>query len=92
MQAELPKIISVDDHVIEPPHLWETWLPAKYKDRAPRMVRRWAVDEQYFSEGHYVPVYGEECPDATPVDTWEYEGHNITAMRRNISAAGWKLE
>ncbi len=24
---ELPRIISVDDHVIEPAHLFETWLP-----------------------------------------------------------------
>ena len=27
----IPKIISVDDHVVEPAHLWETWLPEKYK-------------------------------------------------------------
>ena len=33
--SELPKIISVDDHVVEPPHVWETWLPAKYRDRGP---------------------------------------------------------
>lgn len=32
---ELPRIISVDDHVIEPAHLFDVWLPAKYRDRAP---------------------------------------------------------
>ena len=30
--VELPKIISVDDHVVEPPHVWQTWLP----ERVPR--------------------------------------------------------
>ena len=37
---ELPKIISVDDHVIEPPHVWSTWLPRKYAAAGPRIVRK----------------------------------------------------
>ena len=36
---EIPRIISVDDHVVEPPDLWTSRLPAKYQDRAPRVVR-----------------------------------------------------
>jgi predicted TIM-barrel fold metal-dependent hydrolase len=38
--AELPRIISVDDHVVEPPELWQERLPAKYRDRGPRIERR----------------------------------------------------
>ena len=34
----LPKIISVDDHVVEPPHVWQDRLPEKYKDAGPRIV------------------------------------------------------
>ncbi|GAA3109562.1 hypothetical protein GCM10010449_35120 [Streptomyces rectiviolaceus] len=34
--TELPRIVSVDDHVIEPAHLFDTWLPAKYRDRGPK--------------------------------------------------------
>ena len=30
--GDFPKIISVDDHVIEPPNVWQDRLPAKYKD------------------------------------------------------------
>ena len=30
MARELPKIISVDDHVVEPAHLWQTWLPTRF--------------------------------------------------------------
>ena len=29
---DFPKIISVDDHVVEPPHVWQDRLPEKYKD------------------------------------------------------------
>ncbi|MER5754520.1 amidohydrolase family protein [Streptomyces sp. NPDC002088] len=33
-------LVSVDDHVIEPPHLFEGRVPAKYADAAPRFVTR----------------------------------------------------
>src|SRR5919106_48170 len=36
---ETPKIISVDDHVLEPPDLWERYLPDRFRDTAPRLVR-----------------------------------------------------
>ena len=39
MTADLPLIISVDDHVVEPPTLWTDRLPQKYLDRAPRVER-----------------------------------------------------
>lgn len=32
--TELPRIVSVDDHVIEPAHLFDVWLPARYRDWA----------------------------------------------------------
>jgi predicted TIM-barrel fold metal-dependent hydrolase len=32
------KVISVDDHIVEPPDLWQRWLPAKYRDVGPRVV------------------------------------------------------
>ena len=38
MLRESTKLISVDDHVIEPPHIWQTWLPEKYRGIGPRVV------------------------------------------------------
>ena len=35
-------LISVDDHIIEPPGLFNAHIPAKYKDRCPQMV----IDDQ----------------------------------------------
>ena len=32
-------IISVDDHVVEPAHLWQTWLPEKHQAGAPYIER-----------------------------------------------------
>ena len=33
-------LISVDDHIIEPPNLFDAHLPERYKADAPRIVRR----------------------------------------------------
>ena len=32
-------LISVDDHVLEPAHVWQDRVPARFKDAAPRLVR-----------------------------------------------------
>jgi predicted TIM-barrel fold metal-dependent hydrolase len=38
MSATVPWIISVDDHLIEPPDLFEDRLPAKFREQTPRVV------------------------------------------------------
>ncbi len=40
VSAEDLILISVDDHIIEPPDLFEGRLPSKFADQAPRIVRR----------------------------------------------------
>ena len=35
---ELPRFISVDDHVVEPHGLWQDRLPSKYKAQGPRVA------------------------------------------------------
>ena len=34
--SEVPRIVSADDHVVEPPDVWTSRLPAKYRDVGPR--------------------------------------------------------
>jgi predicted TIM-barrel fold metal-dependent hydrolase len=64
----VPWIVSVDDHVVEPPHLWQTWLPARYRERGPRVVRssytvEWVDGNQVFRMGG----------DGPATDFWVYE-------------------
>jgi hypothetical protein len=33
-------LVSVDDHVVEPPHMFDDRLPAKFADLAPKLVTR----------------------------------------------------
>src|SRR5487761_1133904 len=69
---ELPKIISVDDHVVEPPGVWQDRLPPKYKDVGPRVVRT-PVKEMTFVGGKFSAVPAPEGPPGPPVDWWFYE-------------------
>ena len=32
-------LVSIDDHVVEPPNMFDGRLPAKYVDDAPRVVK-----------------------------------------------------
>ena len=41
MSAPIPRrydLISADSHVLEPPHLWTTYLPQRFHAQAPRVV------------------------------------------------------
>ena len=33
------RIVSADAHVLEPPHIWETWLPKKHQEKAPVLAK-----------------------------------------------------
>jgi predicted TIM-barrel fold metal-dependent hydrolase len=50
-------MISVDDHVLEPPGVWQDRLPARYQDAAPRLVQD-CSEEYWVYEGKCVPTLG----------------------------------
>jgi predicted TIM-barrel fold metal-dependent hydrolase len=66
---DIPKIISVDDHVVEPPDLWTNRLPAKYQEVGPRVVR----DRAKFSFTGGVFSYEKGAPDGEWCDWWLYD-------------------
>lgn len=78
---DLPRIISVDDHVLEPAHLWEQHLPEQLRDRAPRLVR---------TKGRFAPgarggwTHDE---DGEWADIWQFEGYEM-AIIPGFAAAG----
>src|SRR5882757_4544830 len=50
-------MISVDDHVLEPPNVWQDRVPARYRDAAPRIVVRDGVESWQY-EGRLFPTSG----------------------------------
>jgi predicted TIM-barrel fold metal-dependent hydrolase len=69
MPEPLPMIISVDDHVVEPPNVWQDRLPSKYADVGPRIVRAPMPEVEY--RGGSLKV--KPGSQGLPVDWWYYE-------------------
>ena len=67
--AELPMIISVDDHIVEPADVWTSRMPAKFKDAAPHIVRK-DMPEVTFVGGKLTV---KEGGGGAPADWWIYE-------------------
>jgi predicted TIM-barrel fold metal-dependent hydrolase len=67
--TDMPWIISVDDHIMEPRTLWQEELPAADRDRGPRTVREKVRLE--FKGGHYGFTRGAD--DGQWCDVWLYE-------------------
>jgi predicted TIM-barrel fold metal-dependent hydrolase len=82
VRVELPKIISVDDHVVEPAHVWQTWLPAKHRARGPRVERkRWGAFK-HLPGARYEMT---EDPEGLWGDAWYYEDRLIYVHKRFVA-------
>ena len=82
---ELPMIVSVDDHVVEPPHLWETWLPEKHRERGPHVERRGIGHMRHTGGGQYEQTFDPAGPQA---DCWVYEDL-VYINKRHVAAVGF---
>jgi predicted TIM-barrel fold metal-dependent hydrolase len=78
MMGALPRIISVDDHVLEPGDLWSSRLPAQYVDVGPRLVRRKGVVRGVRGVYLFEESSGN---DAVWADCWLYEDAVVPVTR-----------
>ena len=89
---EIPKIVSVDDHVIEPPDVWQDRLPASYKEIGPRLDRR-KVKNMKFVGGVFSYEEAAADEDGTWCDWWliedlQYPLTRLSAAFRRSGATG----
>ena len=89
-KTKIPMIISVDDHLVEPPHLWQTWLPNKFKEKGPR-VERHRLGEMLWVGGSKMYEYELDVPDAPWCDIWFYEDL-VYPNKRHVAAVGFARE
>ncbi len=83
---DIPKIISIDDHVLEPAHVWQERLPAKYRDVGPRVIQERGKMQFVGGVFSYEPSdEGELC------DWWLYEDKRVPQTRLS-AAAGFSRE
>jgi predicted TIM-barrel fold metal-dependent hydrolase len=68
-EQDLPNMISVDDHVMEPKELWQEQLPASLRERGPRTVREKV--KLSFKGGHY--GFERNAEDGQWCDVWLFD-------------------
>ncbi|MBX3705550.1 MAG: amidohydrolase [Pseudomonadales bacterium] len=79
-----PTIVSPDDHLQCPPHVWQQRLPARLRSAGPRIERL---------RGHAFDVGGgdfrfREDPEGSVGDVWHYDG-KLTPIVKIAAAAGF---
>ncbi|WP_037570317.1 amidohydrolase family protein [Phaeacidiphilus oryzae] len=74
-------VISVDDHVVEPPHLFATHLPPALRDRGPRIVETGSGAEVWEFEGATYSQVGMNAVAGRRPETVAFEPFRFDQMR-----------
>jgi predicted TIM-barrel fold metal-dependent hydrolase len=74
-------IISVDDHLIEPPDLFEGRLPAALQDDAPRIVEDESGSQAWIFESRLYPNVGLNAVVGRPQAEWSMDPARFDQMR-----------
>ncbi|HVX21015.1 MAG TPA: amidohydrolase family protein [Acidimicrobiales bacterium] len=81
-------VISADDHLVEPPDMFEGRLPASLADRAPRVVRLPEGDEAWVFDGQMFRQVGLNAVAGRPREDWSLQATSFDEMRRGC----WDIE
>lgn len=73
-------LVSVDDHVVEPPNMFDRHIPAAYKDLAPRIESANGVDVWVY-EGQRLPNIGLNAVVGRPPEEYGCEPAAFDQMR-----------
>jgi predicted TIM-barrel fold metal-dependent hydrolase len=73
--------MSVDDHVVEPPDMFEGRMPARYVDRAPKVVRTRKGDDVWAFEGAKIPNIGLNAVAGRPKEEYGIDPTSFDEMR-----------
>jgi predicted TIM-barrel fold metal-dependent hydrolase len=81
MQMDEMVLVSVDDHVVEPPHLFDGRLPAKYADLAPVFVTRDDGTNAWRYEGAEIGNVALNAVAGRPKDEYGMEPTSFAELR-----------
>jgi predicted TIM-barrel fold metal-dependent hydrolase len=81
MKPEDMILVSVDDHLVEPPTLFEGRMPTKFADDAPRIIRQDDGSEVWTFNGAIVPNIGLNAVAGRPREEYGVEPTAFDEMR-----------
>ena len=82
MQVEDLILVSVDDHVVEPPTLFDNHLPDKWKEFAPKFVHKDNGTDVWQYEGAEIPNIGLNAVAGKPPEEYGIEPTALTDIRK----------
>ena len=84
MRVDELVLVSVDDHVVEPPEMFDEHLPAAFRGRddVPRVVRTEAGDDVWVYDGREFPNIGLNAVAGRPRDEYGIDPTSYDEMRR----------
>src|SRR5262245_7840756 len=74
-------IVSVDDHMLEPPELWESRLPAKLRARGPRAVEEPKLGQVWYLDGERIELNSMMGAAGVELDSWALSGLHWDEIR-----------
>ncbi|MEX5712973.1 amidohydrolase family protein [Parafrankia sp. FMc6] len=81
MKADDMILVSVDDHLVEPPDVFEGRLPAKFADQAPKVVRTDEGNDVWTFNGSVIPNIGLNAVAGRPREEYGVEPTAFEEMR-----------
>ena len=74
-------LVSVDDHVVEPPDMFDNHLPARYKDLAPRVIQAEDGSDVWLYEDQLLPNIGLNAVAGKPPEEYGIDPTTFAEMR-----------
>jgi predicted TIM-barrel fold metal-dependent hydrolase len=81
MRAEDLILVSVDDHIVEPPGMFDDRLPARYQDLAPKLIQKDDHTEVWSYQGQEMPNIGLNAVVGRPPEEYGIEPTSFSQMR-----------
>jgi len=81
MRAEELILVSVDDHVVEPPNMFAGHLPEQYKAQAPRVVRKKDGADVWVFNGQQIPNLALNAVVGRPPEEYGMEPTSYDQLR-----------
>jgi predicted TIM-barrel fold metal-dependent hydrolase len=91
MRVEDMVLVSIDDHVIEPPDMFEHHVPVKYRDRAPKVVQGPDGRERWSYLGTETGSFGLNAVASWPPEEWGLDPVGFAEMRPGAYDVGQRV-
>lgn len=74
------ELISVDDHIIEPPGVWVDRVESRFRDRVPHVIEQDDGTEAWVVNGEPQPTMGLNAVAGRPQEDWDMDPVRYTDM------------